>query len=153
MMDLAVKKEIIQLKNDGMSNTEVARNLNINRKTVKKYWEEYVATVEQAELSKNKGDKVTSKKLLNLINQKPTYNSTNRGPRKYTPEIDAELDRIIAEHYSNPDNKKLNSLNVYKNLAEQGYQIGRVTIAMKIKEKLANFESKNKNSKIANLNF
>lgn len=48
------KHSIIKLKNEGYSNREVAKLLSINRKTVAKYWNEYVDCIEK--LNDNKED-------------------------------------------------------------------------------------------------
>lgn len=41
MITLMDKYAIIKIKLTGMSNREIARKLDIDRKTVSKYWEEY----------------------------------------------------------------------------------------------------------------
>ena len=41
MVGMENKAKVIMLKNDGLSNREVARQVGINRETVSKYWEEY----------------------------------------------------------------------------------------------------------------
>ena len=151
MMDVSIKKEIIALKNQGVSNTEIARNLGINRKTVKKYWDEYSTAVEMVERNQHKDDPFVSKSIMKIINKKPTYNSTNRGPRKYTPELDAELDNILNDMKNGSYvGKKPNSVQIHKMLTDKGFDIGRVTIAAKIKQKLSQKSSSNK---LDNLNY
>ena len=41
MVGLMKKVEVITLKNKGLSNRAVARQIGIDRKTVARYWEEY----------------------------------------------------------------------------------------------------------------
>ena len=41
MMQFMDKKKIIMLKEQGLSNREVARKTGADRKTVSKYWSEY----------------------------------------------------------------------------------------------------------------
>ena len=47
MMTIMDKQAIIRLKREGHSNRTVAEMLQINRKTVAKYWNEYRDTISQ----------------------------------------------------------------------------------------------------------
>ena len=47
MVDLMDKSAIIKLKEQGYSNRKVEKMLKINRKTIAKYWNEYVENVQK----------------------------------------------------------------------------------------------------------
>lgn len=67
------KHTIIGLKLKGYSNSEIAKQLRFNRKTVAKYWNEYKKL--QQELSEGKVDpRIIQEKMA----AKPKYNSSNK---------------------------------------------------------------------------
>lgn len=94
VINLMDKNAIIRVKLEGHSNREAAKILGINRKTVARYWNEYLEC--QIELKDGSKD---IKAIQEAITDAPKYDSSNRKPRKYTPEIDAALDEILrGEH-------------------------------------------------------
>ena len=84
------KVEIINLKNKGLSNREVARQTGINRETVSKYWEEYKYNC--FELLQ---DGANTKQIQEKITNKPQYNTRGRKPLKYTKELELRLKEIL----------------------------------------------------------
>ena len=64
------KTEIIQLKQQGLSNREVSRRLGTHRKTVAKYWHEHNQLVEQME-HETDDKKITE--IQNKITEAPKY--------------------------------------------------------------------------------
>lgn len=86
------KHTIINLKRKGDSNRSVERKTGINRKTVAKYWNEYVEQSEQL----NNGISDNIAEIQEAIVAAPKYDSSARGSRKYTDEIDHRLDQILA---------------------------------------------------------
>jgi DNA invertase Pin-like site-specific DNA recombinase len=84
------KKDIIMLKEQGLSNREVARRTGADRETVSKYWNEYRDKLRQ--LAEPGADvKAIAESLLS----KPDYNAGNRGRRKYTEEVDKRVKEIL----------------------------------------------------------
>ena len=66
------KTNIIQLKEKGLSNREVARKLGIHRKTVARYWNEHVNLIAQIKSERDPIRKLelsmTKVYLLSLMN-------------------------------------------------------------------------------------
>ena len=88
------KHTIIKLKKEGYSNREISRMIGIDRKTVKKYWDEF--SVQISMLDKPDAD-------LKMIHEKiasaPAYDSSKRARRKYTKEIDDGWTKKIVYYY------------------------------------------------------
>ena len=114
---------IITLKNEGDSNREVARKLKISKKTVARYWNEYK---EQITLLGMGGD---IRGIQEAITKGPAYDTSNRKPLKYTPEIGALLDEILAAEAVKraelgPNNKQmLTCKEIHKMIVEQGHRL------------------------------
>ena len=126
---------VITLKNEGDSNREVARKLKIGRKTVARYWNEYK---EQVTLLGMGGD---TRGIQEAITKGPSYDTTNRRPFKYTPEIDALLDEILAleevkKMELGTNNKQMLTMKeIHKMIVEKGHDIGVSTISNAIRAK------------------
>lgn len=130
------KHTIINLKRKGHSNREVNRITGINRKTVAKYWNEYL---KQTELLNTLTEDISE--VQETIVAKPKYDSSTRTSRKYTDEIDQKLDQILALEVRKGQllgqhKQKLTKLQIHNILLTEGYDIGYSTIAAKINEKI-----------------
>jgi len=129
------KYAIIKLKEGGKSNREIQRMTGIHRKTVAKYWSEY-----QAELAAL-GFNEDLREVQELIVAAPKYDAGNRGPRKYTEEIDALLDTILAGEYAKDADlggshkQKLTGVQIHGLIRAAGYDISLSVICSHIKEK------------------
>ena len=137
MKDIMEKHTIINLKRNGDSNRAVERKTGINRKTVAKYWNEYV---EQSKLL-NDGLTDNISEIQEAMVAAPKYDSSTRGSRKYTDQMDQMLDQILSQEERKdrllgPHKQKLTKLQIHQFLVEDGYDIGYSTIAVKISEKL-----------------
>ncbi len=131
------KHTIINLKRKGDSNRTVEKKTGINRKTVAKYWNEYV---EQSELLNDDLAEDISE-IQEAIVAAPKYDSSKRGSRKYTDEIDHRLDQILAleerkSRLLGPHKQNLTRFQIHNMLVTEGYDIGYSTIAVKINNKL-----------------
>lgn len=131
------KHTIINLKRKGDSNRSVERKTGINRKTVAKYWNEYVEQSEQL----NNGISDNIAEIQETIVAAPKYDSSTRGSRKYTDEIDHKLDQILAledrkGRLLGAHKQKLTRLQIHNMLVTEGHDISYSTIAVKINEKL-----------------
>ena len=92
MVKFMDKKDIIMLKEQGLSNREVARRTGRDRDTVSKYWHEYKRGL--SELEKPGADvRAIQENLL----AEPKYNATGRKRHKYTEELDKRLKAIMKE--------------------------------------------------------
>lgn len=93
------KCKIIRLLEGGRSKRSVSKELNIHRSTVTKYWKEYLQKREQIAFDTMDPSKKEA------LTAEPTYNSTNRTPRKYTDEMDRRIDELL--EFDNEKAKKL----------------------------------------------
>lgn len=136
MKNIMEKYTIIKLKLQGYSNRKVSKITEINRKTIAKYWREYITQVKELE----KNDTLNISNIQESIVSVPKYDSSTRKARKYTEEIDQELDEIL-DLELNKNNilgnhkQKLTKLQIHKMLLKKGYNISYSSIANKINEK------------------
>ena len=129
------KHSIITLKLKGFSNRKVSQMLSINRKTIAKYWNEYI---EQQELLSKPG--VDIKEIQEKICDEPKYDSSNRKWRKYTKQMDDFLNQILEDEEEKlkvlgPNKQKLTQSQIYDLMVEEGFEIGLTTIRTRIREK------------------
>jgi transposase len=135
MKDFMEKKDILDLKQEGKSNREVARYLGINRKTVAKYWNEYKQQISQ--LNKKGADTRT---IQDDLYKTPTYQSSDkkRKARKYTEEIAARLQEILGEERRKNTilgvghKQKLTNKQIHQKLVDEGFDISCGTINNKL---------------------
>ena len=130
------KHTIIKLKKMGHSNRAVDKMTGINRKTVAKYWNEYV---EQSGLLNNLTEDIAE--VQEAIVAAPKYDASTRGSRKYNDAMDRRLDQILAledrkGRLLGPHKQNLTRLQIHNMLVTEGYDISYSTIAVKINEKL-----------------
>ena len=133
MKTIMDKHTIIRLKQEGASNREVARLLGINRKTVARYWNAFNVKLVEIELAGEGEIALMQEELLG----KPKYNAANRIRHKYTDEIDKLLDEILEEEKDKilgAHKQSLTQLQIHKRIKDAGYDIGKSTIAQKVKE-------------------
>ena len=90
------KHAIIKLKLEGHSNHKLEKMINVNRKTIAKYWNEYK---NQMHLLSSTG--ADNKEIQEKICSEPVYDSSNRKSRKYTIEMDQFLDEILEDEKEN----------------------------------------------------
>jgi transposase len=133
MKNIVDKMQIIGLKKQGFSNRAVAKMTKSNRKTIGKYWNEYL---------KCESELLTEKDNIREIQEKiiaaPKYNSDNRTRRKFTDEISIRLneileaeklkDKILGSH-----KQQLTKKQIYEILIAEGYDISNTTISNEIK--------------------
>ena len=123
------KVEIINLKNKGLSNREVARQTGHNRKTVSKYWKEYKQ--KRHELLQDGADE---KQIQEEITATPQYDSRGRKPLKYTKEVESLLKEILeSERKKNiilgvGHKQKMTNKQIFEVIQDEGYDISFSTI-------------------------
>lgn len=129
------KNAIIRLKNQGYSNREVASILNINRKTVGKYWKEYLENIE-----KLKDPNIDPSLIQEIISSPPKYDSSNIKKVKYTDELDKFLDQILANEKIKDQKLKnhkqaLSVTQIHKMIINEGFDISYPSIVNYVREK------------------
>ena len=129
MVKFVDKKDIIMLKEQGLSNREVARRTGRDRGTVSKYWQEYSARLRQ--LGDAEADvRAVQESLL----AEPKYDSSKRIRRKYTEELDKRLREIVKEEerkdrlFGPGHKQKLTNRQIHQKLYDEGFRISVVTI-------------------------
>ena len=135
VINLKEKHAIIKLKEQGNSNREVERMAGINRKTVAKYWDEYVAQTAAI------GEAEDICGLQEVIVTEPRYDSSGRRPRKYTDKIDEMLDVILAGEAAKDaalggsHKQKLTNVQIHRMVRDAGHDIGLTVLSGHIREK------------------
>ena len=94
MLSYMNKFGVIQARLEGKSYRQISKELSIDRKTVKRYWEEYC--LNRREYFEDSSDPLIDKDhlLLKMI-EAPKYDSSNRSKRKYTSDIDTLVSTIL----------------------------------------------------------
>lgn len=131
------KAEIIRLKLKNWTDTRISNEFGVSRNTVRKYWNEYQ---ENQEKLCNSTDSTDARVITEAILAAPKYDSSNRAPKKFTPELEAALLKILEEEEEKskllgPYHKQqLTNVQIHQLLIDQGFDISRSTISAKIKE-------------------
>ena len=136
MKDIMDKHAIIKLKMEGYSNRKVSAMLSIDRKTVSRYWNEYVKCKEAL----NHATKQEIAEIQEQMCAEPKYTSTNRRKRKFTEEMNRFMDAILEEESEKcklfgTHKQQLTQIQIHEIMVEAGFEIGRSTVAAQVKEK------------------
>ncbi len=140
MKNLLDKAAIIRLKEQGLSNRGVARELGIDKKTVNKYWNEYKDNLK--ELNETT-DTAKISEIQENITSAPKYNSENRVRRKVTPEFLNALEKILEEEERKikilgTNKQALTKQQIYELLKKQGFPLSYSTVVLEMK-RIKNF--------------
>jgi len=132
---MSTKQKIILLRyRDGYSERRIARELGINRETVRRYLTEY-----NKARGKLSDAPETDEVLIEEIVKIPKYDSSNRENKKFTDEISREVDRLLQvneEKRSRGLHKQvMKKIDILEHLHEQGYNIGYTTVCKHINRK------------------
>jgi len=132
MIKMDTKQEILRRYfRECDSERKIARDLQLNRKTVKKYLGEYLEANEKSE------EEGTKEALQDYSTSPPGYDATGRTKRKLTLEISA----LIRAQMEENERKRLNGLrkqikrkiDIHEYLLSLGYQIGYTTVCNHIR--------------------
>ena len=135
MKNLLDKAAIIRLKEQGLSNRGVARELGIDKKTVNKYWNEYKDNLKKLNETTN-GTEISI--IQENITSAPKYNSENRIRRKVTPEFLNALEKILEDEEKKvkvlgTHKQALTKQQIYELLKKQGFSLSYSTVVLEIK--------------------
>jgi hypothetical protein len=129
VIDIMDKHTIISLMNKGKSAREVSRITGLNRRTVSKYWKRYQEQLTKLDLG------LGVRETQEAITSKPRYDSSSRSLTKYTVEIDAAIDEVLASEAKKckelgiTHKQKLTNVQIHEIIADLGFDIGRSTVA------------------------
>lgn len=128
------KTSIIQLKEKGLSNCAVARQLGIHRKTVAKYWEQHEEI--QRQLSREK-DPIKLLELQELCTEAPTYDSSSRKRKVITDAFYRDLNDIIQaeirkEQLLHTKKQNLTRKQIHWEMQRRGHKVGYSTLCREI---------------------
>ena len=122
---------IIRSYREGKSQRSISRELQISRKTVKKYIEEYDSYLRD---TKSGGLPVN-----NYLLSKPVYNSATRGKIKLTQEVQESIDKLLEENRQKEQEglrkQLLKKHDIFESLQDQGFEIGYTTVCNYIRTK------------------
>ena len=135
MKNLLDKATIIKLKEQGLSNRGVARELGIDKKTVNKYWNEYKDNLKKLNETT---DSTEIAQIQENITSAPKYNSENRIRRKVTPEFLNALEKILEDEEKKvkilgTNKQALTKQQIYEWLKKQGFSLSYSTVVLEMK--------------------
>ena len=140
MLSYMNKFGIIQARLEGKSYRQVSKELCIDRKTVKRYWEEYCQSRSKYFESATDTSLDKDQLLLSMI-ESPKYDSSTRLKRKYTSDIDelvssileAELkkDKLLGSNHK----QSLTNKGIHELVIEAGHDISYRSLCDTIREK------------------
>jgi len=130
------KFSIIKLKEEGNSNRKVAKLLHVDRKTVGRYWNEYLEQKQKLDIET---DKLKIKEIQEEITSKPKYNIKTRTKRKVTDQLLKRLNEILEEEKKKdeilgPNKQKLTNKQIYEQIKNEGFDISHSAVYLEIKK-------------------
>jgi len=132
MISMSTKQKIILYYfREGKSQRQIAQELHIARKTVKKYIESYQASAEGVKRKKPvQGD--TEIPVSSDIVSAPKYDSSNRGKRRLTEEITSKIDSFLESNSrkraSGLHKQVMKKIDIHEALLAEGFQIGYTSV-------------------------
>jgi transposase len=136
MIKMGQKQEVLlRFFREGDSKSKISRDLRINRRTVRRYIEEYLAVQEKEKLCGEYMDGC----LSSYVSQEPKYYRPEGIQRKLNQDICSQIDSYLEEN----DRKRREGMrkqimlkkDIHEALLELGYSIGYTTVCNYIKGK------------------
>ena len=128
----------IDLRTQGVSSRKAAALCSISRTTGEKYYRKYK---EKREFLEADPTHENSRTFIEECIDPPSYDSSSRQPRKYSPEVDALLDQILEDEeektrlLGSGHKQQLTCLQIWDLIRAAGFDIGLSTITKRVKEK------------------
>jgi len=135
MVKFMKKKDVIMLKEQGLSTREVARRVGLNRETVSKYWNEYRLTLSQIG-TEGADNRMLQEELL----AEPKYKSSERPKRKFTEAVENRVLEILSgerkkDRILGPGHKqKLTNKQIHQKLVDEGFDVSLSTINIELRK-------------------
>lgn len=128
--------KIIELKIAGKTEREIKAELNVDRKTIRRYWHRYRELVNQLEETT---DEFEIAQIQAKIQSLSKYDSTSRKNRTLTPELYKDLNNILEfesqkEKKLGPNKQQLTAVQIHQLLVEKGHKISYSTLANELKK-------------------
>jgi len=129
---------IINSYRDGKSQRSISRDLQISRRTVKRYIEEFESY---------QHNEVSNTELLSgYLSQPPIYRTANRSKIKLTNEVQLTIDNLLETNkqkkHSGLRKQMLKKCDIYEQINQQGFDIGYTTVCNYIRSKEASISNK-----------
>lgn len=127
------KAKVIALKQENLSNREVARRTGLNRETVAKYWNEY--RQKRNELARGEVD---SRAVQEELLAEPQYKTRTGRPTKYTKDVEERLLKIIEEEKRKDQllgeghKQRMTNKQIREVLVDEGHELSQATINIKL---------------------
>lgn len=137
MISMYTKQEIIiKSYREGKSQRAISRELKINRKTVRKYIEEYEGNV-KGSLSDQERQSITAE----YFSEAPVYRVGIRPKYKLTEEIKGQINDLLEHNEQNRSHgmrkQILKKKDIHQILVSKGYDIGYTTVSVYIRNHLS----------------
>lgn len=134
----AKQEIIIKSYREGQSQRSISRELQVSRKTVKKYILDYESHLQDQQISKTL--------LTEYLSKAPVYKTQNRPKLKLTREVQESIDKLLEE---NTEKKRqglrkqmLKKCDIHEQLNGQGFDIGYTTVCNYIRLKSGRVQNK-----------
>jgi transposase len=136
MVGVETKAKVITLKNEGLSNREVARRTGLNRETVSKYWEGCKRLRHELQRSAANETRVDEKQVQEELLKTPKYTLSENGRKKYkyTEEMEERLKEILKSEkrkdalLGQGHKQAMTNKQIYGIIKNEGFAISQSTI-------------------------
>ncbi|MGV8148216.1 MAG: IS21 family transposase [Alkaliphilus sp.] len=131
MIILNKKRKVLLMYEKGHNKTEIAKEVTITRKTVRKYINEYEKKLD--ELAKTDvADKEKIDLLVEELSNPAKYDSSNRACLRLTDEIKEVVNECLKENDEKVKNRNkkqiMKGIDIHELVTENGFDIGYTTI-------------------------
>lgn len=139
MITLLKKQQIIIAAfNDGKSQRQISKEIGLNRKTVRKYINQYAKA--KRELLNSSSNSIDEKELIDEIVSTPKYDSSTRKKAKLTDAIIERIEFFLKENEQKrargQAKQQKKAIDIFDALTKEGYDIGYTTVCSTIRKLL-----------------
>ena len=139
MITLLKKQQIIIAAfNDGKSQRQISKEIGLNRKTVRKYINQYAKA--KRELLNSSSNSIDEKELIDEIVSTPKYDSSTRKKAKLTDAIIERIEFFLKENEQKrargQGKQQKKAIDIFDALTKEGYDIGYTTVCSTIRKLL-----------------